>query len=204
MSDYTDTQVADALKQLGRYRVMRVQVVAGEGDPDGISGATLLALGLRETGLHNIEGGAKLEDGLWVPETDPARKDVGVFQISRRYHADALALMPGVQAGTWAPVIERRTAAHGGYCPRFENSLRYTLSEIHEAQAYAEDHGVKAADLARFAVAAHNAGTAGALNGYRAGDVDKQTTGGDYSTWVLRHRTLINQWLGAHPNWRAS
>ncbi|MEJ7824928.1 MAG: hypothetical protein WKF48_05840 [Solirubrobacteraceae bacterium] len=203
MAEFTDTQVAAALKQLGRYRVVRAQVVAHEGEPDGISGSLLLALGLRETGLRNIEGGAKLVDGRWRPEDDPARKDVGVFQISRRYHSLALGRMPGVLAGTWGPVVDAKSAASDGHCPRYEESLRYTLAEIHEALAYGADRGVSGPDLPRFAVAAHNAGVGGAIDGYRAGDVDKTTTGGDYSAWTLRHRAKINAWLVAHPNWRA-
>ena len=47
MSDYTADQVSAALKRLGHYRVVRIQRVALEGESDGISGALLLALGLR-------------------------------------------------------------------------------------------------------------------------------------------------------------
>lgn len=203
MADLTDTQVGNALKNLGHYRVTRAQRVAREGDPDGISGALLLALGLRETHLRNIEGGAKREEGRWVAETDPGRMDTGVFQISRRYHTEDLRRMPAVKTGTWGLVVIGATAAQGGYCPRYEDSLRFTLSAMHEAQALAEDQKVPESERARFAVAAHNAGVGGALSGYREGDVDQYTTGGDYSAWVLRHRTLVNRWLGAHPNWKA-
>ncbi len=204
MGPYTEQQLHDALTRLGRYRVRRAQTVALEGEPDGISGALLLALGLRETGLRNIEGGAKLQDGRWVPETDPARRDVGWVQISRRYHRDALARMPGVSAGTWGPVREGVSAAVGGYCPRFEDSLRYTLGEMHESIAYADDNELPENDWVRFAVVAHNAGVVGALSGYGAGQVDKNTAGGDYSQWVVEHRTRINAWLHGHPGWRVA
>lgn len=194
-------EAATALARLGNYRVLRAQQVANAGDPDGISGALLLAFGMRETWLRNIEGGAKLVDGRWVPETDPSRMDVGWTQISRRYHRDALDLMPGVKTGTWGPVVPMKTAAEAGFVPRFEEALQFTLRELHESIAFAEDHGVAEADRIPFAGAAHNAGQGGALQGYRAGDVDKFTAGGDYSAWVLAARKVINRWLGTHPNW---
>lgn len=203
MSDFTQEQVGKACANLGRYRVQRAQIVAKEGVPDGISGATVLALGLRETHLTNIEGGAKLVDGKWVAETDPNRMDVGVFQISRLWHKPTLAQMPGVKAKTWGPVVDGKTAADGGHCPRYEESLRYTIESMQEAIAYAGDKGVTEAEQVRFAIAAHNAGQGGALRGYREGNVDKYTTGGDYSAWVIRHRTLVNRWLAQHPNWKA-
>lgn len=195
--------VGKALANLGHYRVMRVQRAALEGEPDGISGALLLALGLRETTLRNIEGGAKQVNGKWVPETDPLRMDVGWVQISRRYHLAELRRMPGVRTGTWAPVVDGKTAADAGHAPRFEESLRYVLDAMHEDMAFGEDNGVTH-DLVRFAVAAHNAGAGGALKGWKAGDLDRYTAGGDYSRWVLHHRTLANQWLGEHPNWRVA
>jgi hypothetical protein len=194
--------VEQSLKNMGHYRVVRTQRVALEGEPDGISGALLLALTLRETWGRNIEGGAKFENGRWVPETDPLRKDVGCFQISRRYHLGALRQMPGVRAGTWAPVVAGKTAADSGYVPRFEEQLRFTIEAFHEAMAFAEDHGVPRRDLPRFAVAAHNAGSGGALNGYRVGDVDRYTAGGNYSRDIIAKRTEVNQFLSRHPNWR--
>jgi hypothetical protein len=129
--------------------------------------------------------------------------DVGVFQISRTYHKFNLDQMPGVKTGTWGPVVAGRTAGEGGFVPRYEESLRYTIEGLQEAAAFAIDKGVKSqADQVRFAVAAHNGGQGGALKGYREGDVDKYTTGKDYSAWVLRHRTLVNRWLGQHKGWR--
>ena len=204
-----DSQVADALKRLGHYRVVRAQEAALEGPSDGISGSLLIALGLRETGGRNIEGGAKWEGGKWValdPTTESREMDVGVFQISRRFHLLDLRRMPGVKAGTWGPLVNGHTAADGGYCPQFEESVQYVIREMREAQAYAEDHGVPGDELARFGVAAHNGGWGGALNGFKAGDVDKFTTGGDYSSWVLAHRTKVNSWLNdpRHANWKVS
>lgn len=203
MADLTQDQVGKALANAGNYRVRRAQIVALEGEPDGISGSLILSLGLRETGLRNIEGGAKIVDGKWVPEDDPNRMDVGIFQISRRWHMRTLEKMLGVEVKTWAPVVPGKTASMGGYAPRFEESLRFTIQGLQEAMAYAEDNGIsKQADQVKFAVAAHNGGMGGALKGHREGNVDKYTTGGDYSAWVIRHKTLVNRWLGQHPNWK--
>ena len=202
MADLTQDQVGKALANLGNYRVKRAQEVANSGFPDGISGSLLLALGMRETMLQNIQGGAMFVDGKWVPQTDPTKMDVGWSQINRGFHSGSLKLMPGVKNGTWAPTVDGKTANDAGFVPRFEDALQFTVNMMHESQAYGSTHGVKDEDLARFAVAAHNGGMGGALKGYREGNVDKYTTLGDYSGWVLRHRTLINRWLGQHPNWK--
>ena len=202
MQDFTQEQVGKALANLGRYRVQRAQIVANEGSPDGISGALIMALGLRETHLRNIEGGAMLVDGKWVAQTDYMKMDVGWTQINRGYHYGDLKLMPGVKSGTWGPVVSGMTAGDKGYCMRFEDSLRWTITNMQEAIAYAEDKDIPEEDRVRYAIAAHNGGLGGALRGYREGNVDKYTTGGDYSAFVLRHRTLVNRWLGSHPNWK--
>lgn len=198
----TAAQVDQSLKNAGHYRVVQAQRVAREGDPDGISGALLLALGIRETGLRNIQGGAKQEGGRWVAlgPGDAHLMDVGALQISRRYHPELLRKLPAVKAGTWGPVTPGVTPMTYGYVPQWTPALRFTIDEMHEALAYAHDKGVS--DPVRFAVAAHNAGIGGALNGYRAGDVDKYTAHGDYSRWVLATRTAVNAWLGKHPNWK--
>lgn len=198
VENLTQTQVGEALRRLGNYRVRRTQTVALEGAPDGISGSLVLALGLRETRLRNVNGGARLERGVWVPSKD----DRGVFQIASKYHAAELARMPGVAEGTWAPVIAGKSPADERYCPRFEDSLRFTLAAMHEAQALAEDHDVPVDERARFAVAAHNAGAGGALEGWLNGDVDENTTHGDYSAWVGHHAGIIRAWLREHDGWR--
>lgn len=198
----TDAQVGQFLGELGNYRVKRAQEAALDGPSDGISGALLLAIGLKETHLKNIEGGAKKDAaGNWVAQDDPTKMDVGWLQISRIYHPLNLSAMPGVKAGTWSPPISGRTANDGGFAPRFEDSLQFTIAELRDAQDYGRAHGVADADLVRFAVAAHNAGLGGALSGYRAGNVDKNTALGDYSEWILATRTQVNHWLSDHPNW---
>lgn len=200
----TESQVDRALARLGNYRVRRAQIVANAGAPDGISGALLLALGLRETNGVNEEGGAKWDSALnkWVEQDDPKLMDVGIFQISRLHHPSQLAQMVGVANKTWGPVVAGKNASMAGYVPRFEESLQFTLRELHENMAYGSSKGVPDDQIVRFGVAAHNAGAGGALSGYRAGDIDKYTALGDYSRWVIETRTLVNKWLAAHPNWR--
>jgi hypothetical protein len=203
MNNLTDAQVAKALANLGNYRVKRTQEVANAGLPDGISGSLLLSLGLRETMLQNIEGGAKLDKatGKWVKQDDPTQMDVGPFQISRKYHSTALSMMPGVKNDTWTPTILGMSANVSGYVPRFEDSLQYVLSEMHENMAQLDDFVGSSDTLVQVTVAAHNAGVDGALKGYRLGDIDINTAGGDYSAWVLKHRSLVLKWLKVHPNW---
>lgn len=206
----TQEQIGAALARLGNYRVLRAQQVAAEGTPDGISGSLVLALGMRETWGRNIEGGAKIDPatGKWVAldpnNPDDVRKmDVGWTQINRGYHFTALANMPGVATGTWAPVVEGHNPTQSGIVPRFEEALRFTIVELHEHVAYALDHKVPSKDAVRVAVAGHNAGIGGAMRGYQQGNVDKYTANGDYSAWVLAARSHVNEWLGDHPNWRA-
>ena len=67
--------------------------------------------------------------------------------------------------------------------------------------AFATSGGVPSSDLLRFAVAAHNAGPTGALEGYREGNIDKHTAGGDYSAYVFATAPLVHNWIVAHPNW---
>jgi hypothetical protein len=201
-ADLSLDQVGKALKTCGHYRVVRAQEIANEGNPDRISGATLLALGLRETKLANINGGAvKAPDGSWVA-AQPIHQDGGFLQISRDHHPVELSLMPGVASGTWGPVVAGKSAFTPGYCPRFTDAIRFTIDSMHEAMAFAEDSHVPEDELLRFAVAAHNGGMGGAIRGFREGDVDRYTALGDYSAWVIRHRKLIQQWLGQHDNWR--
>lgn len=203
MQQFSDQQIGFAIKQLGNYRCRRAQTVAAQGPPDGIYGITIIALGLRETGGRNINGGAVWDPhlGKWV-KAEPIHQDGGVFQISRDHHPADLKRMPGVREGTWAPVEEDHSAFDPGFCPRFEDSLQFTIREMHEALEFAEDHNVPKEDRARFAVAAHNAGKGGAISGYREGDLDRYTAQGDYSAWVEAHAKKVKRWLDKHPGWR--
>lgn len=181
MADY----IGDSLKNLGHYRVMRVQEIAHE-ENDNITGVLLLCLGLRETGLRNIN--------------NPAKTDKGWLQISDVYHHDWLYKQPGCAVGTWTPVAGRR-ASEPNYCPRFTSATRYAIDLLQEGIGYAASRSLPKDRQVRFAIASYNAGIGGAMNGYRAGDVDKYTTGGNYSSWVLDKKPQVSAWLKAHPNW---
>ena len=49
--------------------------------------------------------------------------------------------------------------------------------------------------MLRFAVAAYNAGAGGALQGFRAGNVDGATTGRDYAKDVLGRKAAVGRIL---------
>lgn len=204
-SRLTDAQVALALRSFGVYRVKRTQTVCRSYGSALISASVVMALGLRETGLRNIEGGAKWDpvSNRWVAQDDPHQMDVGCFQISRKFHGAELDRMPGVRVGTWSPSVHGATAYDKGYAPRFEQSVQYVVAAMHEDLQYAVDHGIPAdGSRLQFAVAAHNAGQGGAMSGYHDGDIDKFTALGDYSAWVLATAKQVTAWLKTHPGWR--
>lgn len=185
----TYKQVDQVLRRLGNYRVKRAQEIALEGEPDGISGSLLLAIGCRESMCQNIN--------------NSEQTDHGCFQISERWHPHWLSTHPGCPEGSWHADY-RHTAYEDKYCPTFTDGARYAVQILRNNIEAAIDYGVPTKDQVRFAIAAYNAGPGGAIKGYREGDVDKYTTGGDYSEWVLARRTTINRWLGNHKTWRFS
>ena len=199
MADLTQSQVGAALKNLGNFRVITAQVIAMEGEPDLISGALLLSLGLRESHLRNVE--------------NEAQTDKGVVQITRLYHAAWLRSQPGCKAGSfttdpsksdeWRIAPGSHTALEDGYVPRFTPAVIYACDMLKDA-IYAAPKNLEGEDLIRFAIASYNAGQGGAKKGLAEGDVDKYTTGKDYSAWVIRHRSLVHRWLRDHPNWKPS
>lgn len=194
-SEPTVIEVGHSLAVFGNYRVLRSQQLA---EDTFLHPSILMALGLRETGLTNICGGAKLVNGVWVQ----AFTDRGCFQISDQVPANAkwLASVPGCNNGSWSPQAGF-TAFSTLHCPRFSDAVVYVLKEFEENKSQAALAGVRANDLVRFCVAAHNAGFEGALEGYRAGNVDQNTAHGDYSAWVLKYATIIHNWVVEHPNW---
>jgi hypothetical protein len=201
----SESQVAYCLKRLGNYRVKRVGEVLEElKKPTRITQAIQLALGLRETGLLNIEGGAIYDSRLkkWVKQPNPMLRDVGPFQISRHWHLTALRKMPGVKEGSWGPVVNGKTAGDAGFCPRWEESCDFAAETLVGNENYADDLAVAKTQQVQFAIAAWNAGRGGAKEGWRAGNLDKYTTMGDYSEWVLHHAKIVSQWLADHPNWK--
>lgn len=197
MADLTPAQVGSALKNLGTYRVIAAQEIAKEGAADLISGSLLLSLGLRESLLRNVE--------------NPAQTDKGVVQITKLYHSDWLDDQLGCLAGDltkqatteWRVAPGEHSALEVGYVPRFTPAVLYACDMLKTAVKAAPDD-LSDTELIRFAIAAYNAGVGGAKKGLAAGDVDKYTTGGDYSRYVIRHRSLVSHWLNEHPNWKPS
>lgn len=187
-AQFTDEQIGRALSNLGHYRVGAAQAVALEGPPDGISGALLLALGLRESKLQNIN--------------NKAQTDKGWSQITEVYHGAFLKSEPGCPEGTWR-AVEGHSAYEDGYCPRFTPSLLYSLQMLKDNRAYAIRRSLPEEQWIPFAIAAYNCGQGGALRGWTdSRDVDKYTTGADYSAWVLEARKTVHRWIEAHPNWK--
>ncbi len=166
---------------------MIAQEIGAEGPPDAFSGALLLALGLRESSLRNVN--------------NPAQTDHGVVQINEVWHGDWLRAQPGCPEETWKPV-SGHTAVEDGYCPRFTPALIYALGLLQGHYAYATSRGIPEDKRLRFALDAYNAGRYWALRGYSEGDSAKYTTHGDYSHWILRHRTKVNRFLIANPRWQ--
>jgi hypothetical protein len=190
------------------YRVLAAQDVATTYN-DGIGGHHFLALGLRETGLRNIEGGAKWDEyrKAWVAETDPMKMDVGWCQISRRWHLAALAAMPGVKAGTWKPVVEGKWADDAGYVPRFTDALRFCDRVLRTNRIRALEQDVPRADALQVAINGYNRGIDGAIRAYHEarrshGNIDAGTAGNDYGSSVLAHAKLVKAWIDEHENWK--
>jgi hypothetical protein len=191
----TTTEVGHSLAVFGNYRVLRSQQLC-EANENFPHPSTAMALGLRETGLANIDGGAVMENGVWVRTFT----DRGCFQIAESEARDWLKSVPGCPEGQWGPKAGHN-ALEPHYCPRFTDALEYTIREFNGHRRQAEENFVASKDLERFCVAAHNAGFTGALNGYREGNVDKNTALGDYSAWVLKYAKVIHNWVVAHPHW---
>ncbi len=122
----------------------------------GLPECLLLAVASRETGCRDVVG-----------DHGHGR---GYFQIDDRYHRGWLA---------------RHGAAAPGLTPPPTEAAAYAAAIVESNLAYGRLHGVRAAQLMRFALSAYNAGPFGALRGYGAGDSDLETTGRDYGADVL-------------------
>src|ERR1039458_5397352 len=211
MSDViTPLQLNTIIERFGQEAVLKCQRLTRIAFPGGLfPPSVLMALGLRETNLQNICGGAKLVDGQWAQ----AYTDRGVFQISDTQPTNAkwLASVPGCPNGpddtaNWDPDVKgfnkgKTSALTAMHCPTFSAAAQYTLAEMKRNRQLAYDAGVTSPDCLQFIVAAHNAGFEGALTGYREGNVDANTTLGDYSWWTLHYAPQIAAWITNHPGW---
>jgi hypothetical protein len=108
----------------------------------------------------------------------------GLFQIDDRSHQDFLQRNGGGGAGKKPPVAAAALYAAG--------ILRWGFD-------HGASNGVKPADRLKFMLSAYNAGAGGALAGYREGDSDRRTTGGDYGRAVLLRYAVYQELLGVEP-----
>jgi hypothetical protein len=171
----TEGQLDQQLRALGHRRLDMVSDLAHEGDNDGIGAALLLALGSRESNMRNIVGDSGHGRG-WL-------------QIDDRFHHDFLATHRGCDSGSFHPAYE--SAAPKGRVPTLTASTIYAIGLLRANMRFARSNGVPEETAVRFAVAAYNAGPGGALAGFHEGDVDRHTTGRDYSGDVLGRRAAI-------------
>lgn len=179
----TERQLGQQLRALGTRRVDMVSDLAHEGENDGIGPSLLLALGSRETNMKNIVG-----DG---------GHGRGWLQIDDRFHHDFLAKHRGCESGSWNPT--RPSAAPRGLVPSLTAATIYAIRLLRSNTDFARNHGVPEDTVLRFAVAAYNAGAGGALKGFRAGDVDRHTTGRDYARDVFGRKAAIARILEREP-----
>jgi len=161
----TESQLTAQLDAFGEHRVEIVTELAHDGEPDGIGPALLLAMGSREAFLRNIVGDAGHGRG-WL-------------RIDDRFHRDFLSSHRGCVSGSWTAT--KPSALPRGLVPSLTAATRYAIELLHDNMRFASNNGVPESQVLRFAIAAYNAGPGGALTGRRAGNVDQETAGNDYS-----------------------
>ena len=108
----------------------------------------------------------------------------GLFQIDDRSHTQFLA---------------RNGAGGPGGKPPVAAAARYAADLLRWNFDHGARSGVRRADRLKFALSAYNAGAGGAMAGYREGDSDRRTTGGNYGSEVLRRHAIFLDLLGAAP-----
>ena len=168
--------IASEIEALGHERVKKIREI---GRREHISGVLLLAMAHRESAMRNIVG-----------DHGHGR---GIMQIDDRFHQDWLREHKGCQSGSFKATFE--SALPAGRVPSLVAGVTKACELLDQNLGFAKSHGVPDGLRLRFAVAAYNAGAGGALEGFRAGDVDKLTTGADYSRDVLAHRAEVKRAL---------
>jgi len=123
----------------------------------GLPPGLISAIGSRETGMQDIVG-----DG---------GHGRGVLQMDDRSQRAWLKTQGADAPGAKPPVAA--AAMHAGEI-------------LVEAMAFARKNAVALEDELKFSLSAYNAGPAGALKGYHAGDSDRGTTKQNYGADVLR------------------
>jgi peptidoglycan hydrolase-like protein with peptidoglycan-binding domain len=130
----------------------------------------LLAVASQETDMNDVVG-----DG---------GHGRGLFQIDDRSHTTFLRQQGANRAGGKPPVPAAAKYAAG--------LLRFNYD-------FGVRNGVPEPLRLKFALSAYNAGAGGALEGFRAGDSDRRTTGGDYGKAVLGRFAIYQALLGVAP-----
>lgn len=175
--------VESDLRRFGARRYFELEDAIKDIRVRDIGPKVMLAVGLRESNLINT--------------LNPGGTDRGIFQITDIYHKSSLSKVPGCPAAkfsdptTWGPswVPESgKTAADPGYVPTLKDGAIIGYNILKRGHSEAFRLGLKGGAAIRFALAAYNAGVGGAKKGLDEGDVDKYTTGGDYSYDVLMVR----------------
>jgi hypothetical protein len=182
---YTADTAVTELRRFTRWRTERVLETGAAGEPDMIHGTLLLAIASRETNLRNVVGGGYFEDGKWH-ETG---EDRGLFQINSTYHSRWLDSVPGCDSGTYEEKYD--SALPVGRVPGLTRGAKKCRDLLRDRIQAARAHAIPEADVVRVAVAAYNGGSYNAIQGYKQGDPDKYTTGGDYSKDVLARQKAI-------------
>ena len=172
--------IASEIHALGHARVAKFREI---GRREHINPVLLLAMAHRESGMRNIVG--------------DAGHGRGIMQIDDRFHADWLREHKGCRSGSFDATFD--SALPAGRAPSLVAGVTKACELLNQNIAFAKSNGVPDGKRLRFAVAAYNAGAGNALKGFRAGDVDKLTTGGDYSRDVLAHRAEVKQALAEEP-----
>jgi peptidoglycan hydrolase-like protein with peptidoglycan-binding domain len=130
----------------------------------------LLAIASQETDMNDVVG-----DG---------GHGRGLFQIDDRSHGVFLRKQKAAGPGGRPPVPAAAEYAAGLVRFNFDFGVRNRVPEPLRL---------------KFALSAYNAGAGGALEGFRAGDSDRRTTGGDYGKAVLGRFAIYQSLLGVAP-----
>ena len=130
----------------------------------------LLAIASQETDMNDVVG-----DG---------GHGRGLFQIDDRSHTTFLR-----QQGANKP----------GGKPAVPAAAKYAAGLVRFNFDFGVKNGVPERDRLRVALSAYTAGAGGALEGFKTGDSDRRTTGGDYGKAVLGRFAIYQDLLGVAP-----
>jgi hypothetical protein len=175
----TRQQLEAQLSAFGDHRIEIVAELTQEVPPTRLDGALILAMGSRETDLRNIAG-----------DQGHGR---GVLQIDDRFHQLWLSDHRGCASGSFT--ASSPSALPPGRVPTLTAAVLFVTEMLRANMQFGLTRGVPATQAVRFAVAAYNAGPGGALEGFRAGDVDARTAHHDYSADVLERRKVVVRFL---------